>query len=276
MTDDGGPPRGLDEQVARRIGSEREYHETFYKRTERPLRVSFDLATRVERKPHNLTWAYYDTIRDHFHGDLKGKRMLVIGCGWGVTALNLAKCGARVDAFDLSPEAIEICKRRAEHNEVSGVNFFVSSCEELELPEGTYDAVVGEMILHHIDIPIAMEKCHRLLRDGGLGVFMEWKVYALVDRVRAFPLLRRLFPPGGVQKYATEYERKLTREDFEVIRRRFPDMRLDIRYCMCGKIDYFSPDLGNRIEPLDWLLLRKLPFLRPFTDGAIIQFTKAS
>jgi 2-polyprenyl-3-methyl-5-hydroxy-6-metoxy-1,4-benzoquinol methylase len=264
----------VDEKVARRIESEKEYHNTHYEKAHIPLQLNFDLATEVKRKPHNLAWAYYDTILDHFHRDLTGKRILVVGCGAGATALNLARNGARVDAFDLSEQAIAICRRRAEFNKIDGVNFFVSSCEGLQLGGDGYDAVVGEMILHHIDIPTALRQFHRLLKDGGAGVFMEWKVYPVLDYVRSIALLKHLFPPGGVQQYATEYERKLSKQDFGIIQNLFPNMRLDYRYCLRGKIDHFSLDLGARVEKLDYLLLRILPFLKYFTDGVIISFTK--
>lgn len=268
------PVRVLDTTVAERIDSEREYHRSYYQRTEVPLEVTFDLATEVLRRPHNLTWAYYDTIRDHFQGELRNKRILVVGCGEGITALNLAKDGARVDAFDLSHEAIEICQRRAEFNRVEDVHFFVSSCEGLDLPAEQYDAVVGEMILHHIDIPTSIEHFHRLLKPGGLGAFMEWKMYPVMDTVRSIPLLKRWFPPGGVQQYATEFERKLSPEDFAIIRQRFPNVQLDYRYCLRGKIDYFSPWLGDRVERTDYRLLQAAPLLKQFTDGVIIRFTK--
>lgn len=126
------------------------------------------------------------------------------------------------------------------------------------------------MILHHIDIPIAVEKIHRLLKPGGVGVFMEWKTYPFLDRVRALPLFKRLFPPGGIAKYATEFEKKLSKEDFAIIRSRFPQTRLAHRYCLRGKLDYFFPALSTRIEKLDYWLLRKIPFLKHCTDGVII------
>lgn len=264
----------LDEAIARRIASEKQYHELHYKRAQTPLAVTFDLATEVRRKPYNLTWAYFDTILEHFQGDIAGKRFLVVGCGEGVTALNLARKGALVDAFDVSEEAIANCTRRAAFNAVKGLNFFVSSCEELQVSGGCYDAVVGEMILHHIDIPAAVRQFHRFLKVGGVGVFAEWKVYPVLDRIRSLPLLRRLFRPGGVEGYATEYERKLSNDDFSVIRNVFPNLRLDNRYCMRGKIDYFSPTFGAKLQRLDYLLLRMLPVLKYFTDGVIISFTK--
>lgn len=43
--------------------------------------------------------------------NLRGKRALVIGCGLGEDAEELARAGASVCAFDLSPTAIEWCRR---------------------------------------------------------------------------------------------------------------------------------------------------------------------
>lgn len=43
--------------------------------------------------------------------DLRGKRALVVGCGLGEDAEELARAGASVCAFDLSPTAIEWCRR---------------------------------------------------------------------------------------------------------------------------------------------------------------------
>ena len=263
------------ESLQRRIESERRYHDDHYRKHDYPLTVAFDLATAPERRPWNLTWTYYDTILSCLGGDLAGKRILAVGCGAGLVPLNLAYQGAHIEAFDVSEEAVKLCQRRAEHNGLQGLNVFVSSFEDLVLPENSYDAVVGEMILHHVDIPTAIEKVYHLLKPGGHGVFSEWKTYAVVDAIRALPLLRRLFPPGGVTGYATEYERKLSARDFQTIRRIFPDLALEVRYCLCGKVGYFSPALASRLEKFDRWLLSYLRWLRPFTDGVVLRFTKS-
>lgn len=264
----------IDPTLRERIDSERRYHEEHYRNAALPLELSFDLATHVQRRPHNLSWAHYDAVLGHFGGNLVGKRILEIGCGAGDVALNLAKQGALVDAFDLSEEAIAICNRRAQHNGLENVNFFTASSEDLELRENFFDAVVGTMILHHIDIPAATQNVFRLLKAGGLGAFAEWKEYPIVDHIRRAAPLRAIFPPGGVDGYATEHERKLSPSDFQTIRDRFPDMTLDYRYCLCGKVQYFSPKWAAKLERFDYWLLKMLPLLRWFTDGVVIKFTK--
>ncbi len=269
------PSPVLDQHVAARIAAEREYHERHYAQEPGPTGVNFDLAESTQRRLRNLTWAHYDTVLDHFGRDLRDRRILVVGCGLGDVALNLARNGAAVDAFDLSPTAIAICRQRAVACQLPQVRFFVSSCEELEAEPGSYDAVVGNMILHHIDIPTAMEQFHRLLRPGGLGAFAEWKEYAVVDRIRRLPLFMKLFPSGGADGYATEDERKLNAQDFAVIRARFPNTRLQYRYVIRGKLDYFVPPRGQWVEMVDYWLLQRLPWLAPFTDGVVISFSKS-
>lgn len=269
------PPPALAPGVAARIASERDYHEEHYAHDPGPATVNFDLADAPVRKLRNLTWAHYEAVRRHFHGDLRGARILVVGCGLGDVALNLARNGAVVEAFDLSPTAIAICQRRAAAHGLSGVRFFVSSCEELQAEPASYDAVVGNMILHHIDIPTAMAQFHRLLRPGGLGAFGEWKEYAVVDRVRRWPVFLRLFPSGGADGYATADERKLNAADFAAIRARFPNLRLEYRYLVRGKLDYFLPPRGYWVEAADYWLLQRLPWLAPFTDGVVISFVKS-
>jgi 2-polyprenyl-3-methyl-5-hydroxy-6-metoxy-1,4-benzoquinol methylase len=267
-------PSESQEFLQRRIESERLYHDEHYRNLAVPIAVETDLATSQERRPHNLTWTYYDTIRACFGGNVAGKKILAIGCGAGLVSLNLAYQGAEIDAFDLSREAVALCRSRAEYLGLTHVKFMVSSFEDLDRPENSYDAVVGEMVLHHIDIPTAAERIFRLLKPGGHGVFSEWKAYAVVDAIRSRLLFRRWFPPGGVDGYATEYERKLTDGDFQIIRTRFPDLTLEVRYCLCGKVGYFAPRLASRLEKLDYRLLRSLSWLRPFTDGVVLHFTK--
>ncbi|HUY91144.1 MAG TPA: class I SAM-dependent methyltransferase [Pirellulales bacterium] len=261
-------------QLRERIDSERSYHDDYYRALQEPLAIPFDLANSTQRRPHNLTWAFYDAILEHFGRQLNGKRILEIGCGTGSVTLNLSRNGAYVDAFDVSEEAVAICMRRAAYNNEEKAKFLVSAMEDLDQPENYYDAVVGHMVLHHLDISAAMEKVYRYLKPGGLGVFAEWKEYAVVDRVRRTALLQWLFRPGGVTGYATEYERKLSRRDFQVIRRRFPNLTVECRYCLRGKVEYFSPRIAAKLERFDCRLLQLLPCLNPFTDGAVLCVTK--
>jgi len=45
--------------------------------------------------------------------DLRGKKALVVGCGFGFDAMSLALMGAEVSAFDLSIDELEVAAKTA-------------------------------------------------------------------------------------------------------------------------------------------------------------------
>lgn len=50
--------------------------------------------------------------------DVDGRRVLVVGCGYGDDAALLASAGAQVTAFDVSPTAVAACRERFPHLDV--------------------------------------------------------------------------------------------------------------------------------------------------------------
>lgn len=155
----------------------------------------------------------------HLAGDLSGQRVLEVGCGEGVASVQLAYCGATVDAVDISPVSIDVARRRAAANDLC-VNFRVADVTRDEVAEpGTYDVVWCDLILHHLTDSLAavMDGVRRWLKPGGVFIAREPVAYA--GWLKA---VRRLVP---VSVDATDDEQPLRPEDFDVIRARFPDLR---------------------------------------------------
>src|SRR5438874_4612936 len=105
-------------------------------------------------------------------GDLRGKRVLDYGCGHGMAAVVLARAGAAVTAFDLSPGYVTEAREGATANGVT-VECVVADGEDLPFPDGTFDAVWGSAILHHLDLSRAGRELSRVLKPGGVAVFCE-------------------------------------------------------------------------------------------------------
>ncbi|MEO5365074.1 MAG: bifunctional 2-polyprenyl-6-hydroxyphenol methylase/3-demethylubiquinol 3-O-methyltransferase UbiG [Magnetococcus sp. WYHC-3] len=108
------------------------------------------------------------TLRRRDDGDLTGLRMADIGCGGGILAESLDRCGAEVVAMDRSLRIIEVART---HQRQSGsrVDYRVQSVSELaaESP-GTFDAVTAMEVLEHVDDPAAfVADCATLLKPGG-------------------------------------------------------------------------------------------------------------
>jgi SAM-dependent methyltransferase len=142
-----------------------------------------------ERDFHDRKYSHKDTSPRHYAvsptyhifkkvrellGDLAGKTVLEIGCGTGWITYELAAAGAAVIACDISPGAVTKTQALLERNGLgSRCRTFVGAVEEIDLPKGSVDIVLGFAILHHLDLDTALDKIHRLLGPGGRLVAAE-------------------------------------------------------------------------------------------------------
>lgn len=107
-------------------------------------------------------------------GDLHGKIVLEVGCGTGWLSIILAKRGAEVYGFEISPVSVAIAKKAAEINGVSGkIHFKTMTAYSLDYEKNFFDLVYGLNILHHMDIKSATKEIWRVLKPGGRAVFSE-------------------------------------------------------------------------------------------------------
>ena len=82
-------------------------------------------------------------LLEEFVASLPNGRALDVATGTGRNALFLAEHGYRVDAVDISDEALAIARDRAAERSRSGdVDWIQADLDEYPLPEGTYDVVV--------------------------------------------------------------------------------------------------------------------------------------
>ena len=102
------------------------------------------------------------------HIEIKGKKILDVGCGGGILSESLAQHGAKVLGIDLSEKALDIAHLHLLESE-QAVDYRKISVEELarEMP-GDFDAIVCMEMLEHIPDPeSAVSACAKLLRSGG-------------------------------------------------------------------------------------------------------------
>jgi 2-polyprenyl-3-methyl-5-hydroxy-6-metoxy-1,4-benzoquinol methylase len=160
-------------------------------------------------------------FRFQLMGDLRGKRVLDVGCGDGSNAILMARYGARVTGIDISPKSIELCHRRAELDGVgSNTQFICSPLETADLLDGSYDIIWGDGVLHHLipELDGVMRQLVSYAKPGALFVFSE--------PVCLSPLLRRLRKRIPIHTDATPNERPLERAEMATIRRYLPHLEL--------------------------------------------------
>lgn len=129
----------------------------------------------LERYRENRHWRLYPKeCMYRAMGNLDGKRVLDFGCGSGEISTQLALLGADVLAFDLSPDHLELARRRASLDGVlDRVNFLVADGENANLPNGAFDFVVAYAVLHHMKLQPALQLIHQALKPDGRVFIVE-------------------------------------------------------------------------------------------------------
>jgi len=196
-------------------------------------------------------------------GVVAGQPVLDYGCGHGMASVVLARRGARVTAFDLSPGYLTEARRRARANEVT-IEFVQADGERLPFADGSFARIWGNAILHHLDLSIAARELHRVLQPGGRAVFCEpWGENPLLTWAR-----RRLPYPG---KERTPDEQPLRLRHLRVLREVFPS--LDIEGYQLLSMARRVLGLGRVVAGLDWCdarLMRLAPALSRFCRYVVL------
>lgn len=99
-----------------------------------------------------------------------GVRALEIGCGTGFFTEMFAKTGAELVAVDISAELLE--KARARGIPTDRVQFLERRFEDSDIG-GSFDAVIGSSVLHHLDFEMALVRIFEMLKPGGIMSFAE-------------------------------------------------------------------------------------------------------
>ena len=95
-------------------------------------------------------------------------RVLDVGCGAGEKLALLAEHGWTVEGQDVDPAAAQHARER--HR----VTVHLGDLRSLQLPAGSYDAIVMSHVLEHVHDPRALlQECRRLLAPGGLLVALS-------------------------------------------------------------------------------------------------------
>ena len=212
----------IESELTDRQQRELDYHRehAMLHRTLLDREFSWDVLVRPERRWWNAYWAMYAHLCSC---DLAGKSVLVVGCGFGDNALRLTKLGARVSAFDLSPDSLQIARALAQREDLQ-ISLEEMPAERMHYGDSSFDFVVARDILHHVDVEATMREIVRVTKPGGIFVANEIYSHSLTNRIRnswlveqiVYPRMRR-FIYGVGKPYITDDERKLTEKDLDII-----------------------------------------------------------
>ena len=171
-----------------------------------------------EQGPDPNTAAMLDALEP-----LAGAEALDLACGAGLVASWLADRGAAVTAIDVSSESTartrELCD--ALGLEVTVVTGEVGSAA---LGDSPFDRIAGRYALHHLDCAAVAPLLAQNLAPGGKAAFVETMATNPLLRIAR----RHLAGRGPVERYGTEDEHPLTRDDLAAVRDAFGSVELRV------------------------------------------------
>lgn len=97
-------------------------------------------------------------------------RVLEVGCGIGDYTRGLAAAtAATIVSVDVAPGLVA----HAQHERPASVRFVAADVERLPFESGSFDAVVGNAVLHHLRLDRTVPEMLRVLKPGGRLCFAE-------------------------------------------------------------------------------------------------------
>lgn len=98
-------------------------------------------------------------------------KLLEIGSGTGVFTSSFCRAGFDVYGIDISLDLL----KKAKEKDLSFKNMNLSAADAEKLPyrDGSFDAVTGVCVLHHLNIDPVLKEIKRVLKNGGVIIFSE-------------------------------------------------------------------------------------------------------
>lgn len=111
--------------------------------------------------------------RDRVMALSRDSRLLEYGCGNASLGFDIAPIAKEVIGIDISEVAIHQAQRIAALKRLENAKFVVDNAESMRQADASVDVLAGSGIVHHLDIPKAMQEVRRVLRNGGIAIFAE-------------------------------------------------------------------------------------------------------
>lgn len=111
-------------------------------------------------------------------GDGGNGTVVDLGTGTGRLLSLLCENARHVIGVDGASEMLDVARKRSEEIGLDGVEFRLGSLEHLPLCDGEADAMVANMVLHHVANPLAViREVHRGLVPGGRFLLADYEAH---------------------------------------------------------------------------------------------------
>lgn len=210
-------------------------------------------------------------------GDVRGKRILDLGCGLGEVSVYFATKGAKVTAVDLSLPMLHVVEKIAKRYGVP-ITTVQASVEELNFTKNDrFDIIYVGNLFHHVDIPKTLAHVKRLLKPQ--GTLICWEPVAYNPVINVYRKIATKVRSREERPFTTA-DIALFQEAFETVSVRWFWFSTLLIFIIMVFIEGRNPNnerfwkaviaeeekwkpIYVPLETLDRVLLRVFPFLRP-------------
>jgi len=221
---------------------------------------------------------YFDEIEEHRYSshpwilnainsfNLKGKKVLEVGCGMGTDHLAMARKGGIMHAVDLTPRNLEITDKRFElygHQ----TRLTLGDAEHLPFPTSSMDFVYSFGVLHHSpDTEKTILEIHRVLKPGGKcyvtvyhkhSLFFWWTIFCWNFIIKKGWKERTLQEQLSLIEYPNINPNIITRlyrlNEFKKLFKEFKTIAHSIKHLIPADIIYFGAYFKDPSKPTPFL-----------------------
>ena len=124
------------------------------------------LGSKQRSKQEKFFWAVSPKMleyNEYVFNKIKNKNVLEIGCSNGESVKRYAKYCNKIIGVDLSDEGIKYAKKL----KIQNAEFYSADAHMLPFDDQSFDVVIVNAILHHLDLERAFEQIYRVLRKDG-------------------------------------------------------------------------------------------------------------
>jgi 2-polyprenyl-3-methyl-5-hydroxy-6-metoxy-1,4-benzoquinol methylase len=233
------------------------------------LEINRDMFRRYQL-PSNLSeWRQMSAL---MMGDVAGKSLLDFGCGMGEESIYFARLGARVTSIDISEVGIATLKKRAAHHQLD-IRAYEMRGDPTSFDHNSFDIVHGLGILHHLGIEQGLAEVRRILRPGGIGVFLEPMGNSrTIEAVKTWLMTHAR--SVGTFDHVTDHEHNLTWAEVRSATRQFSEA-ITFPYHLLYRLKRIFPKaVWPAIQRFDASMLTLAPPLRHFCGGVAMRVRK--
>ncbi|MBQ2662310.1 MAG: class I SAM-dependent methyltransferase [Clostridia bacterium] len=235
-----------------RVAQEKEWHNKTYGTD---VRASTQKFYSVLKKDGGVTGYRNELVEKVLSPD--SSVLLDYGCGDGSFLLSMADKCKEGYGIDISDSRIEGATKEAKERNITNVEFSVMDAMNTTFEDGKFDVVVGNAILHHLDLEASITEIARIIKKGGAAYFIEpLATNPIINLYRALTPKKR-----------TADEQPFRRKEIKLIKSILPGTEIEYFAGLSLLAFPFKkcksfPKIAAFLERADrkWFLAKKSPF----------------